>query len=36
MLKYNGFDVEAKFGDYDGKLFESAYNLQILVCGSTQ
>ena len=36
LLEYNGFDVEAKFGDYDAKPFEPEDQLQILVCRKAQ
>ncbi len=32
LLHYNGFEVEAKFGDFDGSPFDSASDLQIVVC----
>ena len=33
LLKYNGFVVWAKYGDFECKHFESRDNHQILVCG---
>ena len=33
MLNYNGFEVRAKYGDFECKAFESGDNHQILVCG---
>lgn len=33
LLKYNGFEVEEKYGDFSGKAFESGDNHQIVVCG---
>ncbi len=36
MLKYNGFEVRAKYGDFNGKPFESGDNHQILVCGVSE
>lgn len=33
LLKYNGFEVVEKYGDFDGKPFESGDNYQVLVCG---
>ena len=33
LLKYNGFEVRAKYGDFECKRFESGDNHQILVCG---
>lgn len=32
LLHYNGFEVETKYGDYAGQLFNSASNVQIVVC----
>lgn len=32
LLKYNGFKIEKKFGNYDGSLFNSHSVLQIIVC----
>lgn len=32
LLKYNGFEVMEKYGDFEGKGFESGDNHQILVC----
>jgi len=31
LLKYNGFTIEQKFGDYDGKPFDSKSEQQIIV-----
>ncbi len=33
LLKYNGFEVVEKYGDFDGKPFESRDNYQVVVCG---
>ena len=33
LLKYNGFEVQAKYGDFESKPFKSGDNHQILVCG---
>ncbi len=33
LLKYNGFEVVEKYGDFDGKPFESGDNYQVVVCG---
>ena len=33
LLKYNGFEVVEKYGDFDGKAFESGDNYQVVVCG---
>lgn len=33
LLRYNGFVVRAKYGDFECKGFESGDNHQILVCG---
>ena len=33
LLKYNGFGVRAKYGDFECKRFESGGKHQILVCG---
>ena len=33
LLRYNGFEVRAKYGDFECKRFESGDNHQILVCG---
>ena len=33
LLKYNGFEVMEKYGDFDGKPFESGDNYQVVVCG---
>ena len=33
LLKYNGFEVWEKYGDFDGKPFESGDNYQVVVCG---
>ena len=32
LLHYNGFEVETKYGDYTGQLFNSDSNVQIVVC----
>ncbi len=32
LLKYNGFAIEAKYGNYDQSPFESASRFQIVVC----
>jgi 2-polyprenyl-3-methyl-5-hydroxy-6-metoxy-1,4-benzoquinol methylase len=32
LLKYNGFSIEAKYGNYEKQSFESNMDLQILVC----
>lgn len=32
LLKYNGFEVVEKYGDFEGKGFESGDNHQIVVC----
>jgi SAM-dependent methyltransferase len=32
LLHYNGFEVEAKYGDHEGQLFDSDSNVQIVVC----
>ena len=33
LLKYNGFEVVEKYGDFDGKPFEAGDNYQVVVCG---
>ena len=33
LLKYNGFGVVEKYGDFDGKAFESGDTYQVVVCG---
>ena len=33
LLRYNGFEVREKYGDFNGKGFESGDDHQILVCG---
>ncbi len=33
LLKYNGFEVRAKYGDFECRRFKSGDNHQILVCG---
>ncbi len=33
LLKYNGFEVVEKYGDFDGKAFESGDTYQVVVCG---
>jgi SAM-dependent methyltransferase len=32
LLKYNGFAIEAKLGDYDGRPFEAEAPKQLIVC----
>jgi hypothetical protein len=32
ILKYNGFKIDAKYGDYDEKPFSSDSRYQIFVC----
>lgn len=32
LLHYNGFEIEIKYGDYEGQLFNSESNSQIVVC----
>lgn len=33
LLKYNGFEVREKYGDFEGKGFESGDGHQVVVCG---
>ena len=33
LLKYNGFEVVEKYGDFEGKAFESGDEYQVVVCG---
>jgi SAM-dependent methyltransferase len=32
LLKYNGFTIEHKYGDYDGRPFDSKAEQQIVIC----
>ncbi len=32
LIKYNGFKIDAKYGDYDGSLFSSSSPKQLAVC----
>jgi len=32
LLKYNGFAIERKFGDYDENFFKSGSSKQIVIC----
>jgi hypothetical protein len=32
LLKYNGFEIEDKFGDNDQKEFDSDSEIQLIVC----
>ena len=32
LLDHNGFDIEAKYGDFDGSAFRSSSRRQIVVC----
>lgn len=34
LIRYNGFAIEQKYGDYDRSPFEAASEKQLLVCGS--
>jgi ubiquinone/menaquinone biosynthesis C-methylase UbiE len=34
LLKYNGFAIESKFGDYDGTAFRAASPKQLVVCSA--
>jgi hypothetical protein len=32
MLKYNGSEIEAKLGDYNGRPFDSEAPKQLVIC----
>jgi SAM-dependent methyltransferase len=35
ILRYNGFTIDEKLGDYDGTLFDSSAAKQLIVCSGT-
>jgi hypothetical protein len=35
LLQYNGFSIEAKYGDYRGNPFDSSSPRQIVICQSS-